>query len=162
MSGQWSVACHSLLPLSKRNDEPCFVSIDAAICYILDLVDPHGRHYGLPFRFWNHILEIIPSDQLALFDHSLLPFLLVYLCIPGRICINDVTQQCYITGVSLRNHTFFGSLIILFFVLDDLSCPNWSSSLEVDLPLSVVWSYHDSYILLKLFLSSWCICPWEL
>ena len=70
------MSCHSLIPLSERNHKPCFVSLDVAIYCILDLIDPHGRHYGLPFRSQNRILDIIPHDQLILFDHSLLPFLL--------------------------------------------------------------------------------------
>ena len=162
VSGQWSMPCHSVLPLSERNHEPWFVSLDIAIYCILDLVDPHGRHYGIPFRSRNHILDIIPYDQLELFDHSLLPFLLGYLFIVGRIYINDVTQQCPITRVYLRPLTFIGSLIILFFILNYLSYPRWSSYLKVDLPLSMAWSYHDSYIILNLFLLSWCIFPWEL
>ena len=32
----------------------------------------------------------------------LLPFILGYFFIAGRLCINDVSQQCHITGVSLR------------------------------------------------------------
>ena len=52
------------------------VSHDVAIYYMLDLVDPYGRHYGLP-------LDIILLE-LVLFDHSLLPFLLVYFFIARR------------------------------------------------------------------------------
>ena len=140
--GQWSRSCHSLLPLSERNREPCFVSLDAAIQRILDLVDPHGRHYELPFGSQNRIIDIILLDQLVFSDHSLLPFILVHFFINRRICINDVTQQCHITGVCLRPLTFFGSSIILFFILDDLLCPRWSSFLEVDLPFSL--SYFES------------------
>ena len=36
----------------------------------LVLVDPYGRYYVLPFMSRNHILYIIPHDQLLLFDHS--------------------------------------------------------------------------------------------
>ena len=130
VSGQWSMSCHSLLPLSERNHEPCFVSLDVSICCILDLVDPHGRHYILSFRSWNRILDIIPHDQMILFDHILLPFILGYFFIDGRICINDVTQECHITRVYLRPLTFVGSPIIIFFILNDLSCPRWSSLLR--------------------------------
>ena len=38
-----------------------------------------------------------------------------------------------------RPLTFFGSLLILFFILDDLSCPIWSSSLKVDLSFSLYY-----------------------
>ena len=77
VSSQWSMPFHIILPLSKRNHEPWFVSLEAAICCILDIVDPHGRHYELPFRYWNTILDIIPHDQMVLFDHSILPFILL-------------------------------------------------------------------------------------
>ena len=139
------MSCHSLIPLSERNHEPCFVSLDVAIYCILDLIDPHGRHYGLPFRSQNRILDIIPHDQLV-------PFLLGYFFIAGRICINDVTQQCHITRVYPRPLTFVGSPIILFFILNCLSCPIWSSLLEVDLSLSL-GHIMILYILMKLFLS---------
>ena len=65
----------------------------------LVLVDPYGGYYVLPFMSQNHIVYIIPHDQLLFFDHS-----------------------------------FFYS--ILFFILSYLSYPWWSSSFEVDLPLS--------------------------
>ena len=67
------------------------------LCIIL--VDPYGGYYVLPFMSQNHIIYIIPHDQLLFFDHS-----------------------------------FFHS--ILFFILSYLSYPWWSSSFEVDLPLS--------------------------
>ena len=107
---------------------------------MLDLVDLYVRQYRLPFRSRNRILYTIPLDQLVLFDHSLLPFLLGYFFIDGRICINDFTQLFHITGVCSRPLTFFGSLSILFFILDDFSCPRWSSSLEVDLLFSLYYS----------------------
>ena len=67
------------------------MSHSVAIYCKLYLVDPYGRHYGLPFRSRHHILDIILLE-LVLFDHSLLRFLLVYLFIAGRLCINDVAQ----------------------------------------------------------------------
>ena len=112
--------------------ESFLVSRDVCVYCMLDFVDPHPRHHSS----W---------------IHTLLPFLLGYFFIARRICINDVTQQFHITRVCLRPLSFFGSLVILFFILDDFSCPRWSSSLEVDLLLS--------YILLKLFLMSRCIWP---
>ena len=136
MSGQWSTYCHNLFPLFENNHKPCFVLFDAAICCMLDLVDPYGRYYGLPFRSQSLILDIILHDQLVLFDHSLLSFLLGYFFIARRIYINDVTQQCHITGVCLRPLAFFGSLVILFFILDYFLCLRWYSSLEVDLSYS--------------------------
>ena len=103
-------------------------------------------------------MNIILHDQLVLFDHGILPFFLLRcLFIAGRICINDVTQQCHITWVCLSYINFFRSHVIRFFILDDLSCPRCYSSLEVDLLLSVAWSYHDpfeslSFVMISLFL----------
>ena len=52
----------------------------------LVLVDPYGRYYVLPFMFQNHIVYIIPHDQLLFFDHSffhsILFFILSYLLYP--------------------------------------------------------------------------------
>ena len=52
----------------------------------LVLVHPYGRYYTLPFRFRNHIVYIIPHDQLLFFDHSffhsILFFILSYLSYP--------------------------------------------------------------------------------
>ena len=128
---------------------------------MLNLVYPHGRHYRISFKSQNRILDIILHEQLVLFDHSLLPFLLSCFFIDERICINDVTQQSHITGVYLRHLTLFRSPVILFFILDDLLCPRWSSSLKVNLPLSVIWSYHDSsetlyFIMVSLSLGASC------
>ena len=81
--------------------ESCLVSHDVSIYYMLDLVDPYGRHYKLPFRSRHFILGMILLE-LVFFCHSLLPFILVYFFIAGRICINDVAQQCHITRVCLR------------------------------------------------------------
>ena len=103
---------------------------------MLDLVDPYGIHYRLPFRSRHCILNIILLE-LVLFDHSLLPFLLVYFFIAGRLCINDVAQQCHITRVCLRPLSFVRSIVILFFILDYFSFPRCSSSLEVNLPSSL-------------------------
>ena len=61
----------------------------------LVLIDPYGRYYVLPFMSRNHIVYIIPHDQLLFFDHR-----------------------------------------ILFFILSYILYPWWSSSFEVDLPLS--------------------------
>ena len=97
--------------------ESCLVSHDVAIYCMLDLVDPYGRHYGLPFRSRHRILDIILLE-LVLFDHSLLPFLLVTLFIDGRLCIIEVTQKCHIARVCLRPLYLFGSIIILFFILN--------------------------------------------
>ena len=122
----WEASCYKYF----------LVSHDDVIYCMSDIVDPYGIHYGLPFRSRHYILDIILLE-LVLFDHRLLPFLLGYFFITGRFYINDVAQQSHITGVCMRPLAFFGSLIILFFILDYFSCPMWSSSLEVDLSFSL-------------------------
>ena len=57
--GQWSMYRHHILPLFERIHEPCFVFLDVGIFCMLDLVDPHGRNNGIPFRSWNCILDIM-------------------------------------------------------------------------------------------------------
>ena len=64
------------------------VSHDAAIYCMMDLVDPYGRYYRLPFKSRWYILDII---------------LLGFFFIAGRFFINDVAQQCYITTLCLRS-----------------------------------------------------------
>ena len=81
----------SSLVLRNKSHPSFLVSHDAAIYCLLDLVDPYGRHYGLPFRSRHRILDIILLE-LVLFDHILLLFLLGYFFIAGRLCINDVAQ----------------------------------------------------------------------
>ena len=60
--------------LSEANHEPL-------LCTLV-LVDPYGRYYVLPFMSRNHIVYIIPHDQLLFFDHSILSFILSYLLYP--------------------------------------------------------------------------------
>ena len=103
----WEASCYKC----------CLLSHDVSIYCMLDLAHPYGRYYRLPFRSWYRILDIILLE-LVLFDHSLLPCLLVYLFIAGRLYINDVAQQCHITRLSLRPLYFFESIVILFFILD--------------------------------------------
>ena len=98
LNSQWlQMSLRSLCLLSVRSLMLRILPWDVAIYCVLDLVDPYGRHYGLPFRSRHCILDIIPLDQLELFDHFPLPFLLGYFFIAGRIYINDVAQQCHTT-----------------------------------------------------------------
>ena len=93
----------------------CLVSHDVAIYCMLDLVDPYGRYYELPFRSRCRILYII------LF---LLPFLLGDFFIVGRFCSNDVAQQYHITALCLRCHIILH--LVLF--LELLSLVLWNKS----------------------------------
>ena len=56
----------------------------------------------------------------------LLPFLVGYFFIAGRLCINDVTQQCHITALCLRPLYLFESIVLLFIEL--LSLVLWNKS----------------------------------
>ena len=94
----------------------------------LQVLTPHPRHH---------------SPWTSTLDHSLLPFLRVYFFIARRLSINNVAQQCHITRVCLRTLYLFGSIIILFFILDCFSC--------------LRWIYCSLCILLKIFLSLWCL-----
>ena len=67
--------CHVIVYSFKGNSR-------TLLCTLV-LVDPYGRYYVLPFMCRNHILYIIPHDQLFFFDHSfshsILFFILSYL-----------------------------------------------------------------------------------
>ena len=107
----------------------------------LVLVDPYGRYYGLPFRSRDHIVDIIPHDQLLFFDHS---FFHSRKKLASMMSPNCVTQLECVRGLLL----WFGSLAILLFILSYLLYPWWSSSFEVDLPLSEALSFFMMYLTL--------------
>ena len=90
---------YALFPWEASCYESFLVFHDASIYCMLDM---YGRHYRIPLRSRHRILDIIPLDQMVLFDHSLLPFILGYFFIARRLCINDVVQQCHITTLCLR------------------------------------------------------------
>ena len=127
----WETSCY----------EYFLVSQDVSIYYMLDLADP--------LRTSLQVLILYPRHYSS-WTGTLLPFLLGYFFIVGRICINDVTQQCHITRVCLRNLNFIRSLFILFFILDYFSCPRWYSSLEVDLPFTLYSSKSLSFAMVSL------------
>ena len=109
----------------------------------LFLVDPYGGYYVLPFMSQNHIIYIIPHNQLLFFDHSLFHriffFILSYLSYPWWSSSFEVDLPLFealsFVMVSLTlgasdscllncHHLFFGtSLILLLFqeVVQDLS-----------------------------------------
>ena len=145
----WEASCY----------EYFLVSHDVSIYCMMDILDPYGVHYEIPFRSRHHILEIILLE-LVLFDHSLLPFLLVYLFIAGRLCINDVIQQCHITRLFLRPLSFFGSIFILLFILGYFSFPIWSSSLEVYISFSLYSSEALSFAMVSLTREVTCSLEW--
>ena len=57
----WEASCY----------ESCLVSHDVSIYFMLDLVDPYGRHYGLPFRSRYYILDIILLEPVLSFPFFL-------------------------------------------------------------------------------------------
>ena len=64
---------------------------------------------------WN--LQILHPRHHSSWTGTLLPFILGYFFIDGRICINYVTQQCHITVLFLRPLSFFEIIFILFLIL---------------------------------------------
>ena len=96
--------------------------------------------------WWN--LQIPHPWHHSYWTGTLLPFLLGYLFIAGRICINNVTQQCHITRVCLRPlkvWSYYSSFGII-------SCSQGGFYLSRLI-------YHSLYILLKLLLLPWCLLP---
>ena len=65
---------------------------------------------------------------------ALLPFLLVYFFIDGRLCINDVAQQCHIIALclrpilSLKVSSYYSSSWIIRVNLELLSLVLWNKS----------------------------------
>ena len=67
----------------------------------------HLLHTGSCISIWKTLqtsLQVsIPHPRHhSSWTGALLPFLLGYFFIARRLCINDVTQQCHITGLCLR------------------------------------------------------------
>ena len=83
----WEASCY----------ESFLVSHNVVIYCMLDLVDPYGRYYVLPFRS-----STSHSSHHSSWTGALLPFLLGYFFIAGRFCINDIAQQCHIIALCLR------------------------------------------------------------
>ena len=73
---------------------------------------------------WTSLQVLMPHPRHhSSWTGTLLPFLLGYFFIDGRLYINDVVGQCHITALSLRPLSFFESIVVLFFILDSfLNC----------------------------------------
>ena len=101
----------------------------------LVLVYPYGGYYILSFMSWNHIVYIIPHDQLLFFHHSffhsILFFILSYLSYPWWSSSFKVdlplSEALSFVMVSLTlgasdscllnyHHSFFGTSLILIFL----------------------------------------------
>ncbi len=101
----------------------------------LVLVDPYGGYYVLPFMSRNHIVYIIPHDQLLFFDHSffhsIIFFILSYLSYPSwsssfevDLLLSEAFSSVMVSltlGASdscLLNchHLFFGTSLVLIFL----------------------------------------------
>ena len=139
----------------------CLLSVRSLVLRIFPCIPRcfHLMHAGSCRSIWKTLrtsLQVsIPHPRHhSSWTGTLLPFLLGYFFIAGRLCINDVAQQCHITRLCPRPLFFFGSIVILFFILDDFSFPG-----GLHLSRSI---YHYLYILLKLFLSLWCLWPGKL
>ena len=83
----------------------------------LVLVDPYGGYYVLPFMSRNHILYIIPHDQLLLFYHSffhsILFFILSYLLYPWWSSSFEVDLQLSEALPSVTMSLTLGALNLL-------------------------------------------------
>ena len=145
----WSEALSSLFILYRRFyawhilvDRVCHVIVYSfkgnswTLLCTLVLVDPYGRYHVLPFMSRNHIIYIIPHNQLLFFDHSFFHsifffFILSYLSYPWWYSSFEVDLPLFealsFVMMSLTlgasdscllncHHLFFGtSLILLFF-----------------------------------------------
>ena len=111
----WEASCYKYLLVSHDVSIYCMLDLANQLQTSLQVSIPHPRHHSS----WTS---------------TLLPFLLGYFFIAGRICINDVTQQCLITTMCLRYILWKYRHIILhlgFFlelsslVLRNKSHPSW-------------------------------------
>ena len=127
--------------VGKWTNEPCS-GVDEVVnpfwvltlCTLV-LVDPYGRYYVLPFMSRNHIIYIIPHNQLLFFDlsffHSIFFFILNYLSYPWWSSSFEVDLPLFealsFVMVSLTlgasdscllncHHLFFGTSLILIFL----------------------------------------------
>ena len=94
----------------------------------LVLAYPYGRYYVLPFMSRNHIVYIIPHDQLLFFDHSILLFILSYPWWSSSFEVDlPLFEDLSFVMVSLTlgasdscllncHHLFFGTSLILLFL----------------------------------------------
>ena len=105
LSFQWiQMSLHSL----------CLLSTRSLVLWILPCIPQcfHLLHARSCRSIWKILWTSLQVSMLHPRHHSswtsnLLPFLLGYFFIAGRLCINDFTQQCHITRVSLRPLSFF-------------------------------------------------------
>ena len=130
---------------------PCLPSMRSLMLRILPCIPWHFHilHVG-SCRSIQKMLEnslqvlILHPRNRSSWTSTLLPFILGYFFISGRLCINDVTQQCQITTVCLRPLDLFG-------------IQYYSSSWIISHSNLSRWIYRSLYILLKLFLLLWCL-----
>jgi hypothetical protein len=90
-----SVSDRNHTPLSGAFSQVCKLENVSHSCNYqqLDLIDPLGIHYKLPFWSRNIIPHIILHDGLILFCHGILPYLLTCcFSMTRRLGINDVVH----------------------------------------------------------------------
>ena len=134
--------------LSEANHEPL-------LCTLV-LVDPYGRYCVLPFMSRNHIVYIIPHDQLLFFDHSILFFILSYLLYPWWSSSFEVdlplSEALSFIMVSLTlgasdscllncHHLFFGTSLILVFLQEVVQDLSYNSNA----PIAWLELFHKTY-----------------
>ena len=106
----------------------CLLSVRSLMLWILPCIPwyCHILHAISYISIWRTLQTSLQVSILHPRHHSswtgtLLPFLLGYFFIAGRLCINDVSQQCHITALCLGPLSFFESIVMLFFILYDFS-----------------------------------------
>ena len=129
----------------------CLLSVRILVLWILPCIPRccHLPHAGSCRSIWKTLRTSLQVSILHPRHHSSwtctrLPFLLGYFFIAGRLCINDVAQQCHITIVRLRPLEFL-SYYSSFWII---SCAQGGVYISRSI-------YHSLYIILNLFLSLW-------
>ena len=77
----------------------CLLSVRSLVILIFPCIPQTSLHVSIPHPRHHY-----------LWSGTLLPFLLGYFFIVGRVCINDVAQKCHITAPCLRPLSFTPSL----------------------------------------------------
>ena len=138
--------------LSEANHEPL-------LCTLV-LVDPYGRYYVLPFMSQNHIVYIIPHDEVLFFDnkffHRIIFLILSYLSYPWWYSSFEVdlplSESLFFVMVSLTvgpsdsrllkcHHLFFVTSLILVFLQEVVQDLSYNSNA----PIAWLELFHKTY-----------------
>ena len=104
--------------------ESFLVSHDVVIFCMLDLVDPYGRYYGLPFRSRYRILDIILLELV----HSFPFFLAASWKVLHQWCRSIVLHNWTVSEISsLKVSSYYSSSWILYWIVVTYSLEQVSS-----------------------------------